>query len=122
MRRGDLVPVLMPNGPEFAITWLALCKFGAVSTLLNTEFRGPSLVHVLNLSGGETVVVDAALVPHLVDVADQLVHLRRLVVVDAAGHAGRRLPGVQVVDHAAVCAPTMHGHRLDAFDRRIRRW
>ncbi|HEY0521038.1 MAG TPA: AMP-binding protein, partial [Ilumatobacteraceae bacterium] len=25
IRRGDLVPVLLPNGPTFAITWLALC-------------------------------------------------------------------------------------------------
>ena len=59
VQRGQLVPVLMANGPDFAITWLALCTLGAVSTLLNTEFRGPALVHALNLSGAETVVVDA---------------------------------------------------------------
>ena len=41
VQRGQLVPVLMPNGADFAVTWLALCRLGAVSTLLNTAFRGP---------------------------------------------------------------------------------
>ena len=71
VQRGQLVPVLMPNGPDFAITWLALCTLGAVSTLLNTEFRGPALVHALNLSGADTVVADArpraAISPRLLD-------------------------------------------------------
>ncbi len=102
VRRGQLVPVLMSNGPVFAITWLALSTLGAVSTLLNTAFRGPSLVHALNLSGADTVVVEAGLVPHLADVADQLVHLQRLVMVgDAQVPAG--MPGVQVLDHASLC-------------------
>ncbi len=114
VQRGQLVPVLMANGPTFAITWLALCTLGAVSTLLNTEFRGPSLVHALNLSGAETVVADAELVPHLAEVADHLVHLRRLVVVGGEGRPLSDIPGVETLDHAALCTdvttpiPTAH--------------
>ncbi len=103
VERGQLVPVLMANGPTFAVTWLALCTLGAVSTLLNTQFRGPSLVHTLNLSGAETVVVDAELVPHLTEIAEQLVHLRRLVVAGRNGRAQHTLPGVQVLDHDDLC-------------------
>ena len=102
VQRGQLVPVLMSNGPSFAITWLALSALGAVSTLLNTAFRGPSLVHALNLSGAETLVVEADLVPHLAAVAEQLVHLRRLVIVGAT-KALPALPGVTILDHAALC-------------------
>ena len=102
VQRGQLVPVLMPNGPTFAITWLALSTLGAVSTLLNTAFRGPSLVHALNLSGADTVIADAGLVPHLAEVADQLTHLRRVVVVGDT-QAIPVLSGVQILDHAALC-------------------
>ncbi|MEY2554279.1 MAG: carnitine-CoA ligase [Ilumatobacteraceae bacterium] len=101
VQRGQLVPVLMSNGPSFALTWLALATLGAVSTLLNTAFRGPSLVHALNLSGADTVIAESGLVAHLAAVADQLPHLRRLVIVgdvDAVPH----LPGVELLDHAAL--------------------
>jgi crotonobetaine/carnitine-CoA ligase len=106
VQRGQLVPVLMANGPDFAITWLALCTLGAVSTLLNTEFRGPALAHALNQSGADTVVADAKLVPQLASVADQLVHVRRLVLVGSAGDTtatGPEIPGVQILDHASLC-------------------
>ena len=104
VRRGQLVPVLMPNGPDFAITWLALATLGAVSTLLNTAFRGPSLMHTLNLSGAETVVADAALVPHIAAVADQLVHVRRLIVAGAPSLP--EVAGMEVVDHVSLCTDT----------------
>jgi crotonobetaine/carnitine-CoA ligase len=100
VQRGQLVPVLMPNGQDFALTWLALATLGAVSTLLNTAFRGPSLIHALNLSSAETVVADTTLVPHIATVADQLVHLRQLIVVgDPPLFDG---PGIEVLDHASL--------------------
>ena len=41
IRRGDLVPLMMPNRQEFVASWFALCKLGAVATLINTATRGP---------------------------------------------------------------------------------
>jgi carnitine-CoA ligase len=114
LRRGQLVPVQMANGPEFAITWLALCTLGAVSTLLNTEFRGPALVHALNLSAADTVVTDARFVPHLAGVLEDLVHVRRVVVVGLTVDVARQLPGIEVLDHATLCTddataiPSLH--------------
>ncbi len=102
VRRGDLVPVLLPNGQTFAITWLALCTVGAVSTLLNTEFRGSSLAHALNLSGAETVIVDARFVASVAAISGDLVHLRRLVVVRGAGPSLPVLPGVEVIDYESL--------------------
>lgn len=102
VRRGELVPVLMPNGPAFAITWLALSRLGAVSTLLNTAFRGPSLAHALNISGADTVIAQDDLVSNLATVADELTHLRRLIVVGDIG-AIPNVPGVEIIDHAGLC-------------------
>lgn len=75
---GDVVPVLLPNGAEFVLTWLALCRLGAVACLVNTAFRGPSLAHALRLTGAHTAVVHGSLAGNLADVADEVV-LERLV-------------------------------------------
>jgi carnitine-CoA ligase len=58
--RGDVVPVLLPNSPEFVITWLALCRLGAVACLVNTAFTGPALARTLASSGAKVVVEHAS--------------------------------------------------------------
>jgi crotonobetaine/carnitine-CoA ligase len=83
VRRGDLVPVLMPNGPDIVVTWFALDRLGAVPTLLNTAFRGPALVHALNLTGADLLVVDATLTGSVEAVIDELAAVRRAVVFGA---------------------------------------
>ena len=85
--RGQLVPVLMSNRPEQVVTWFALARLGAVATLLNTAFRGPGLAHAINLTAGETVVVDAALTPAVEAIVPDLPGLRRAVVHGATGEA-----------------------------------
>ncbi len=79
--RGDLVPLVMPNRVEFVTTWFALCRLGAVATFVNTAMRGPALAHAINLSDSDIAVVDESLLPTLEAVREELVHLRRVVVV-----------------------------------------
>jgi fatty-acyl-CoA synthase len=59
--RGDVVALLMANGPEYIVTWLGLAKIGAVSALLNTNLRGQPLAHCLGVSEAKHVVVGADL-------------------------------------------------------------
>ncbi len=80
VRRGDLVPVMMPNCPEFVASWFALCKLGAVATLINTAMRGPALIHAFNLSNATIAIVDQSLLGTLESVRSSLRHLARLVV------------------------------------------
>jgi crotonobetaine/carnitine-CoA ligase len=82
VRRGDLVPIFMPNRPEFVLSWFAVCKLGAVATLMNTAMRGPALVHAINLGGAEIAIVDQSLLDSIDSVTEKLVHLRLLVVTD----------------------------------------
>ncbi|MCU1368221.1 MAG: hypothetical protein JWN39_3860, partial [Ilumatobacteraceae bacterium] len=84
IRAGQLVPVLMPNIPEFVATWFALCKLGAVTTMVNTAMRGPALAHALDLSGSEIAIVDASLLDAVRSIEDQLATINRLVVRGAA--------------------------------------
>ena len=80
--RGDVVPVLMPNTPEFVLTWLALCRSGAVACLVNTAFKGPALAHAIGVTGACVVVEHASVTANLDAVAADLPALRTRV--DAA--------------------------------------
>lgn len=104
--RGQLVPVLLPNGADFVVTWLALCRLGAVATLVNTALRGPALAHALDLTTAGLVVVDDSLVPSLGPIVAEGTGLGRAVVVGATdcSRADLALAGVEVIDHASLAA------------------
>ena len=87
---GDLVPLMMPNIPEFVVSWFALCKLGAVATMVNTAMRGPALAHALDLSGSEVVIVDASLLDPVRSMEPEPTMINRLVVL---GDAGPATPG-----------------------------
>jgi len=112
--RGDLVPVLMPNGRDIVIVWFALDRLGAVATLLNTAFRGPALTHALNLTGAELLVADASLIDSVAPVAGELATLRRAVVFGGdAGAAGLApleiVPATGLASHRTEPPPPSHG-------------
>ena len=69
VRKGDVVPVLLPNGRDFVITWLGLCRLGAISCLVNTAFRGPALAHALGVTGARLVIAHPDFAPHVAEVA-----------------------------------------------------
>ncbi len=82
---GDLVPLMMPNIPEFVVSWFALCKLGAVTTMINTAMRGPALSHALDLSKSEIVIVDASLLEPVRSVLPDLTTITRLLVSGDVG-------------------------------------
>jgi len=51
VRRGDRVAVMLPNGFEFPLAWLALAKLGAVIVPLNVQYQATELAFVLNRAG-----------------------------------------------------------------------
>lgn len=94
VRQGDVVPVLLPNSAEFALTWLALCRLGAVACLVNTAFRGPALAHALGLTDAHTMVLHVSFAAQVAEVISALPHLERAVVVGAG--ASDALPVVAI--------------------------
>ncbi|MCU1398836.1 MAG: hypothetical protein JWN62_1945 [Acidimicrobiales bacterium] len=118
IRPGQLVPLLMPNIPEFVATWFALCKLGAVTTMVNTAMRGPALAHALDLSSSDIAIVDASLLEPLRSVGAEMTTINRLVVrgATAAAPAGDRcemldFPQRERDDTLAVSPrPVAHAH------------
>src|SRR5205823_1447581 len=84
VKRGDVVQVWLPNGPEAMQAWLGINYLGAVFAPINTAYRGRLLEHVLNNTGANVLIAHAALLDRLKDVDTG--RLTRVVVVagDAA--------------------------------------
>ncbi|MBW2232639.1 MAG: long-chain-acyl-CoA synthetase [Deltaproteobacteria bacterium] len=55
--RGDGVPLLMDNRPEFLFAMTALSRIGAVAALINTGIAGPALAHAIRVSGPKRMIV-----------------------------------------------------------------
>jgi len=70
--RGDVVALLMPNRPEYMAIWLGLSRVGVTTALINTQLRGPSLAHSLNVAGARHIIVDAVLADGLAEIAADL--------------------------------------------------
>lgn len=49
-KKGDVVALLMENRAEFVGTWLGLSKIGVITPLINTNLRGPSLLHSITVA------------------------------------------------------------------------
>ena len=55
--RGDVVPLLMDNRPEYLFATTALSRIGAVSALINTGVTGQALAHAIRVSGPKKMIV-----------------------------------------------------------------
>jgi len=58
IRKGDRVALMMGNRLEFAISFFALAKIGAITVPLNTAYRGEEIIFQLNDSGSFMIIVD----------------------------------------------------------------
>jgi fatty-acyl-CoA synthase len=55
--KGEVVCLLMPNRPEYLAIWLGITSVGAVVALLNTNLRGASLAHCIDIVAPKHIVV-----------------------------------------------------------------
>lgn len=66
---GDVVLVLLPNGPDFLKAWFGSNFLGAAVAAPNTSLRGDVLEHLITLSDAAVAVVDARLLDRLDEIA-----------------------------------------------------
>ena len=80
VKPGDLVALMMPNIPEYLTARFAVNKLGAVEVSINATFRGPGLIHMLNLCEARVLVVDETYVDQVAEIADALVSFETVIV------------------------------------------
>jgi fatty-acyl-CoA synthase len=57
--KGDVVCLMMPNRPDYMAIWLGLTSIGVIVSLLNTQLRGPSLVHCIEIAAPRHIIAAA---------------------------------------------------------------
>jgi len=84
--KDDHVALILPNAPEFLWAWFGAARIGAPGVPVNTALKGDGLVHIVDHSDSETLIVHADLLDRVDPVRSRLPKLKRVVVV--GGEAG----------------------------------
>jgi long-chain acyl-CoA synthetase len=89
--RGDRVALFLPNIPEFAITYLAAQKLGAIAVSVNVMLTAEELRYVVEDSGAKVLLTTAALWPQARPLAGELPALQHTVICEGAVEGQRTL-------------------------------
>ncbi|WP_273131337.1 long-chain-fatty-acid--CoA ligase [Bacillus weihaiensis] len=65
VQKGDRVAIMLPNCPQYVVTYYGALSVGAIVTQINPMLVERELEHILNDSGSETIVVLDALYPRI---------------------------------------------------------
>ena len=79
--KGDRVALMLPNCPQYVISFFATIRLGAIVTQINPMYVEREIEHILNDSGAETIVVYAAVYERVKAVLPGS-HLKTVIVVD----------------------------------------
>ena len=104
VHKGTHVAVMLPNAPEFPITWLALGRLGAVMVPVNIGYTGRELDYLVNDAAIEYLVIADPFLPVLEAMEQRPAQLAGERVIDTS--AWRRL---QEEGHPEFISPTPVG-------------
>ena len=90
--KGDRVALMLPNCPQYVISFFATIRLGAIVTQLNPMYVEREIEHILADSGAETIVVYKDMYPRVRNVLPQT-SLKDVIVVDFAGEPAGLDPG-----------------------------
>jgi len=92
VKKGDHIAVMLPNCPEFPLTWLALAKLGAVMVPVNIRYQTNDLEYVLNDSDASALVIHAERIPVFREIQPHCPEIGHIFHVgDGEGDLGRPL-------------------------------
>jgi len=82
IRKGDKLAIMLPNCPEFVISYFALQKIGAVAVTLNVSSTPYELLHLLGNSDAGGLITTAMLAGKFEEIKDKLPLCRYLLLYD----------------------------------------
>ncbi|KAL5288342.1 SLC27A4.2 family protein [Megaselia abdita] len=71
-KRGDVVALLLENRPEFVGIWLGLSKIGVITPLINTNLKGPSLLHSVTIAKSAALIYGEAFTQSVEEISKDL--------------------------------------------------
>lgn len=72
IRRGDRIALMLRNGWEFAVSFFALEKIGAIAVPLNIAYKGEEAAFQINDSGSKMIIVDSEFRDVIVEIKSEL--------------------------------------------------
>ncbi|WP_027408331.1 long-chain-fatty-acid--CoA ligase [Anoxybacteroides tepidamans] len=80
IQKGDRVAIMLPNCPQYVISYYAILRIGAIVTQVNPMLVERELTYLLQDSGAETIIIYDALYPRLKAVQSNTAVKRAIVV------------------------------------------
>jgi crotonobetaine/carnitine-CoA ligase len=95
--RGDRVGLMLPNGIDYVVSWLAVIRMGAVVVPINTGYQQHDLRYIVADSGARMVITEAPFAAGLEAIRAEVPTLERLLrwdegLGDAVAAAAPELP------------------------------
>ena len=81
VKKGDRISVMLGNGFEFPITWLAIAKLGAIIVPTNPNYQSHDLDYILEDSGATFMVIYEDFLPKMELIKGKSCLLKEIVVV-----------------------------------------
>ena len=107
VRKGSHVAMMVPNVPQFPLTWLAIGRLGAVMVPVNVSYTGRELDYIVNDGRAEFLVIAEEFLPTLGAMLQRPAHLTdtRVIVVGGARSGMHDWQAVHDVGDPAYRAP-----------------
>lgn len=80
VKKGDRTAIMLPNCPHYIIAFYGILKAGSIVTQVNPMLLEKELLHILNDSGAQTIIVYEPLYPRVKAIAEQTA-LESIIVV-----------------------------------------
>jgi long-chain acyl-CoA synthetase len=111
VEKGDRVALMLPNCPQYVVSFFATVRLGAIVTQLNPMYVEREIAHILQDSGAETIVVYSDVYPRVKSVIADT-SLENVIVVDFEGEpedldAGHESFGEVVAGDAEPASPVI---------------
>ena len=104
LKAGETLLVMLPDGLDLVLSWLASAKVGVVEVPLNTAYKGDILGHVIRDLRAQTMLIAQEWLDRLAGIEGNIGNLQRCFVKAGAGETHRRL--------GTGCCPTVGGSTL----------
>jgi long-chain acyl-CoA synthetase len=82
--KGDRIALMLPNCPQYVISFFATVRLGAIVTQLNPMYVEREIEHILEDSGAQVIVVHSEGYPRVKAIMEQT-RLKSVIVVDLRG-------------------------------------
>lgn len=86
VRKGDRVALMLPNCPQFIITYFSILKAGAVYLPISPMLTERELEYQLSYSGAETIITSDVIMP-LIEKVRRKVKLKRVITTSEADYS-----------------------------------